>query len=132
MLQRTALVFLTLFLLACDESVPGGEITIRNDILDKEFNSFSIDQVKTSDGSKLFSASLVPGKEIALPYKNITDFRITRHYDKFSRVYQVSCPPHFDKRLMMKLIDIHSNRLGGGCELARYGEIRGGITKWQD
>lgn len=58
-------------------------------------------------------------------------FRVTRRYEDFSRVYLVECPEGMNKAVMMKLIDIHSNRLGGGCVLAKRGEIRGGSTRWE-
>ncbi len=117
---------------ACsDPKVPGGRITIRNDVLDKTYNTFTVDEVMAGGGSAGFRRTLAPGEQVTLPQKNVTSFRVTRRYEDFSRVYVVDCPEGMDRAVMMKLIDIHSNRLGGGCVLAKRGETRGGSTRWE-
>lgn len=126
-------VLMIFFYIGCSEpDVPGGRITIRNDILDKTYNEFTIDEVIAGGGLAGFRHSLSPGQEVTLPQKHVTSLRITRRYEDFSRVYVVECPPDMHKAVLMKLIDVHSNRLGGGCVLAKRGEIRKGVTRWEE
>lgn len=128
-------IFLLMILVSCAvEKTPGGEITIRNDILDKEFNSFSIDQVITSKGAAPYSKILHPSNEIVLPFKNITSFRVVRRYEDHSKVYIVKCPSNHDEKVLMKLIDIHSNRIKGSCKLIKKGEMKvsGGLVRWEN
>ncbi len=116
----------------CSEpEVPGGRITIRNDVLDKTFNAFTIDEVLAGGGSAGFRRTLKPGESATIPVTHVTSFRVTRRYEDYSRVYVVECPDDMNRAVLMKLIDIHSNRLGGGCVLAKRGETRGGTTRWE-
>lgn len=124
--------FLFLFLLACEEKVPGGEISIRNDILDKEYNSFVIDKLVSKNGALPFKKILRPGDVVVLPYKDIRKMRFSRRYEDHSKVYEVECPTNFDSKITLKLIDVHSNRMGGGCVLRKRGEMStGGLVKWE-
>lgn len=116
----------------CSEpQVPGGEITFQNDILDKEYNSFRVDEVVTGAGLSGFSRTLVPGKRVTLPLKHISSMRITRQYQDHAKVYIVECPADFDRKVTIKLIDVHTNRMKGGCVLAKKGERRGGSIQWE-
>ena len=122
------------FILACSEpSVVGGRIVVRNDVLDKQYNSFQVDLVRTSSGLQSYRKDLTPGDEVALPYKNIKSFRVTRRYADHTNIYHVSCPSNFDVEVQMKLIDIHTNRLQAGCVLSKKGQrSRSGIVRWED
>lgn len=131
-MRLRSIFFLCFFLLACDEKVPGGAISIRNDIQDKEFNSFRIDQVRTKAGAVLFSQTLHPGDEVSLPYKGIRSFTLTRQYSDHANVYVVSCPPEFSSKVTMKLIDIHLGKVPGGCSLSKTGKMKDGFTRWDD
>ena len=124
---------LILFVSGCgDEEVPGGQITIQNDILDKEFNSFTVDSVTTVSGATGYRKTLKPGERSTIPHKNITGLRFTRRYKDHSKIYLVTCPAEFKARTTVKLIDVHSNRLRGGCVLSRYGTMNeGGFMRWE-
>ena len=113
------------------EKIPGGRLVIRNDILDKQFNTFTIDELLTSSGRGDFRKTLRPGDEITVPQKHVLSLRFTRRYEDHSKVYIVRCPEELDEEVRMKLIDVHLNRLSGGCVLSRRGEIRGGTTVWE-
>lgn len=113
------------------ESVPGGQVTIRNDLQDKSFTSFTIDQISTKQGSKVFARALQPGQQVTLPYKDLRQFRLVRPYGDYSRVYVVQCPSGFDEKVTMKLIDIHTDKIAGGCALAKYGKLKNGFVKWE-
>lgn len=127
------LLLVAVCLAACgDPEVPGGEITIQNHILDKHYNSFVIDRVITKRGMTAFRKTLKPNEQIVLPYKGISSMRFTRKYEDHSRVYVVHCPSDFNKKVMMKLIDVHTNRLRGGCKLTKRGKKEeGGYVRWE-
>lgn len=134
--MKTTLPLFQIFvflLLGCSDPVkPGGEITIRNDILDKEFNVIRVDQISTKGGLKGAAFVIKPGEQKVLPYKNIRKMRFSRKYKDHTNVYEVSCPKDFDKQISINLIDVHSNRIRGGCELVRRGAIDiGGFTHWE-
>jgi hypothetical protein len=125
------LLHVMLFCACSGEKVPGGRIVVRNDIMDKEYNSFVVDKVISSRGMTPFSKTLNPGEESLIPFSNIISMRFTRRYEDFSRVYVVRCPRDADTAVTMKLIDVHTNRLAGGCVLEKRGVLnRAGIMKW--
>lgn len=115
-----------------EKEVPGGELTIQNDILDKEFNSFSIDSVVTKTGATGYRKVLKPGERATIPHPSVVSFRLMRKYSDHTKVYHASCPKNFNKQITVKLIDVHTNRIAGGCELTRRGRISsGGILEWE-
>lgn len=119
--------------LACsDPVVPGGKITVRNDILDKEYNVIRVDQISTNSGGGGGSFSIKPGEGKLLPYKHIRKMRFSRKYKDHTNVYMVECPKDFDKEISINLIDVHTNRIRGGCELIKRGTVdEGGYTHWE-
>lgn len=134
--QNWIFLLILALLLACwgcrGKHVEGGRITVRNDVLDKEFNSFQIDNLLTNKGQVSYRAELKPGEEVVLPFKNITGLRFKRRYSDHFKVYEVTCPANFNQAVTMKLIDVHTNRLQAGCELRRRGVMSiGGLVKWE-
>lgn len=126
-------IFLAIFVLtSCTEKhVEGGEITVRNDILDKDYNSFVVDQVVTTKGAVSYAKELKPNNQVVLPFKHISQLRFYRRYEDHTKVYLVSCPSDFSTAITMKLIDVHTNKLGGGCKLNKRGVMsKGGFVKW--
>jgi len=100
---------LALFLVACaGDNVPAGRILVKNDSQDREYN------VITVSGGGSF-ASLKPGERFLLP-KGIKSFSVQRRYRDYTRAYSVNCPPLGDQGISMRLIDIHVNRMPGGCK----------------
>ncbi|MFN8391507.1 MAG: hypothetical protein U0136_14560 [Bdellovibrionota bacterium] len=131
-LRRSLLLATAFFFTTCSEpDVPGGSITIRNDILDKEYNSFVVDDILAGGALTGQRIVLRPGEEVTLEQKGISSLRFTRRYSDHSNIYVVDCPKGFHKAVTMKLIDVHSNRLGGGCKLVRKGESRNGSVTWE-
>ncbi len=124
---------LVLLSVSCSkEKIPGGRIIVRNDILDKEYNVFFVDQIVSANGMVPFRKSLSPGEQFTLPYKNIRKLRFIRQYADHAKVYQVTCPASLQVEVVMKLIDVHTNRLGGGCSLTKRGTMnKGGIVTWE-
>lgn len=124
-----------IFLLLCSckgQEIAGGQITVRNDVMDKEFNSFQVDQLVTGKGVVSYRAELKPGDEVVLPFKGITELRFKRRYADHQKVYEVTCPRDFNQAVTMKLIDVHTNRLQGGCALRRRGVMSlGGLVRWE-
>ncbi len=121
-------------LVACSgDTVPPGRVLIRNDILDKEHNSYVIDQVVTSAGLMPFRMTLKPMQKVLLPYKEIKSLRFARAYQDYTAVYEVRCPGKPDQAgFLLKLIDIHLNRMSGGCQLKRKGKTSHGKTEWDE
>ena len=120
-----------LLLAACHNASSDGAMVIRNDIQDSECNQITIDEVQTSAGKIAFRKILSPGEEVAMPAKIIKRFTVTRNYKDLGKVYVVTCPAKAEP-ILIKLIDIHLNRLPGGCILTRVGEKKGGIIRWSD
>ena len=115
------------------DPAPKGFYVVRNDIMDKEFNTVIVDQVTAGSALTSFSATLTPGKEIKIPYRRVTGLRFTRRYRDFSRVYLVKCPAESEAGVTLKLIDVHLNRLGGGCFLQKKGERKAsGSIEWEE
>lgn len=90
------------------DTAPPGQIKVKNDSRDREYNIISV-----SGGGA--SASLRPGQSLVLP-KGTRSFSVERRYEKFTRYYSVSCPALKDDGIIVKLIDIHVNRIRGGCK----------------
>lgn len=101
------LLLLLLAFVACEESVPDGRIRFKNDSQDSEFNV-----VDVSAGGAV--VSLKPGESILLPPRT-SSISVSRQYRDYVRRYQVSCPYNLKKGITMKLIDVHLNRIAGGC-----------------
>jgi hypothetical protein len=135
MIKRLKKIFviITLFLSACSEpEVPGGEITVINGILDKEYNSYVIDQLMLERGATSYSVVVKPNQRVVIPYKNIRSMRFTRDYKDYSMIYIVECPPGFNKKIIVQLIDVHTNKVGGGCKLVKRGKREeGSWVKWE-
>ena len=109
---------------ACGEEVKGGEITIRNDIMDDEYNSFVVDQIKTATGMKGTSKTLKPGQEFKIPAKKITGMRFTRRYKDHSKVYVIKCPADADRRVTIKMLDVHTKKVSGDCVIINTGRTK--------
>jgi hypothetical protein len=98
-----------LFLAGCvGEKAPPGQIVVKNDSQDRSFNVITV-------SGRGVSASLKPGERITLPPGTQT-FSVQRRYRDYVRSYSVVCPALGDKGIFVKLIDIHVNRIAGGCK----------------
>lgn len=100
------IVLITL-LCGCSEPVPDGRILVKNDSQDREYNVISV------SGNGAYK-SLKPGEHFVLPSQT-TLFTVSRRYKDFTRSYTVRCPAVKGKGIYVKMIDIHVNRLSGGC-----------------
>lgn len=95
-------------------SVPEGRILIVNDSQDREFNI-----VKVSGGGT--SASLAPGESVLLS-KGTSNISFSRTYKDHTKYYRVTCPRKLGSGIVIKLIDVHTNRMPGGCETVDGGK----------
>jgi hypothetical protein len=102
---RTALLLLAGCL---GEKAPPGQIVVKNDSQDRSYN------VITVSGGGLIG-SLSPGERLTLPVGTRT-FSVERRYKDYVRSYAVACPDLGQKGIFVKLIDIHVNRIAGGCK----------------
>ncbi len=101
----------TLAAIACaacsGDRAPAGRIMVKNDSQDREFNVISV-----SGGG--VSSSLRPGERVTLP-PSTRAFSVQRRYRDYTRSYTVECPAPGTRGIFIKLIDIHVNRIAGGC-----------------
>jgi hypothetical protein len=96
-------------LIACfGENVPPGRILVKNDSRDREYNVI----VVSAGGS---SRALKPTEKFLLP-PGTRSFSVSRQYKEYTRRYSVSCPPLGEQGIVVKTIDIHLNRIQGGCK----------------
>jgi hypothetical protein len=108
-LTRTLLItFAALTVVACEKSVPNGRIRIKNDSQDREYNV-----VEVSGGSR--SCTLAPREHCLLP-EGTQSISFSRRYKDYTRHYHVSCPRFRGPGFTIKLIDVHLNRMRGGCK----------------
>jgi hypothetical protein len=130
--MKSAKIIICLFviLLSCNSSSREAEIKIRNDIQDSEYNKITIEEIRHAGGTALNKYNLTPGNEIALPYKRITQLKVSREYKDYTSIYEVTCPAQ-KKAAIIKLIDIYLNRMPSGCRLSKAGEQRGGVVVWK-
>lgn len=90
------------------DSVPDGRILIKNDSQDREFNVISV------LGGGMYSI-LRPGERVLLP-PGTQSFTAQRRYETFTRRYSVWCPKLEGDGIVIKMIDMHSNRMPAGCK----------------
>ena len=81
---------------------------VKNDSQDRSYN------VITVSGGGAYGA-LKPGEKIILP-SGTKNFSVERRYKDYTRSYSVVCPPLSGRGILVKLIDIHVNRIAGGCK----------------
>ncbi len=112
--------------------VPPGQVLIRNDILDREFNEVVIDQVGVRSGGVPFRKVLKPGERSLLNVKGVTRMRFSRKYRDHTNVYHVQCPGRTTEGILIKLIDVHTGRLPGGCSLDKKGKLVQGVMEWDE
>jgi hypothetical protein len=103
-----ALAVVVLLLGCRGENVPAGRILVKNDSQDREYNVITV-----SGGGSY--ASLRPGERFLLPH-GVRSFSVQRRYRDYTRAYTVNCPPLGQQGISMRLIDIHVNRMPGGCK----------------
>lgn len=112
MLRSRIIRYFTLIFLLClfgcrGEKVPDGRIMIKNDTRDSTYNVIRV----SASG---LDASLKPGEKVLLPRSSLT-FTVSRQYQDYVRSYTVQCPQQNGKGIVIKMIDIHVNRIAGKC-----------------
>ena len=108
-LIRVALCVLTVMSVGClGDNVPDGRILVKNDSQDSEFNVISV----LGNGKY---AILKPGERVLLP-PGTRSITATRRYATFTRRYSVACPKIEGPGIVIKMIDMHTNRMPAGCK----------------
>ncbi len=106
------IALLVLPLMGCSrDQAPAGRIMVKNDSQDSEYNVISV-----SGGG--MSVYLKPGERVVLPASTRT-LSVQRRYKDYTRSYSVECPQPGARGIFIKLIDIHVNRIAGGCKTTR-------------
>ena len=112
MIVRFVVFFVFVCILTgCDilgESVPDGRILIKNDSQDREYNV-----LKGYGGGVSFA--LKPGETKLLPGRT-TRISFRRDYKDYTRTYEVTCPDNIKRGITIKLLDVHLDRMSGGCQ----------------
>jgi hypothetical protein len=90
------------------ERVPDGQILVKNDSQDREFNIIAV------YGNGAY-AVLKPGERMLLP-PNTRSFSASRRYATYTRRYSVACPKIEGQGVVIKMIDMHTNRMPAGCK----------------
>ncbi|MEY4668670.1 MAG: hypothetical protein RL518_1369 [Pseudomonadota bacterium] len=90
------------------ENVPNGQILVKNDSQDREFNVIAV------YGNGAY-AVLKPGERVLLP-PNTRAFSASRRYATYTRRYSVACPKIEGRGIVIKMIDMHTNRMPAGCK----------------
>jgi hypothetical protein len=90
------------------DSVPDGRILVKNDSQDSEFNVISV----LGNGRY---AILKPGERVLLP-AGTRSLTATRRYATYTRRYSVACPKIEGPGIVIKMIDMHTNRMPAGCK----------------
>ncbi len=113
-----AFAVLMVCLPACstDEPVPYGRIRIKNDLNDRGYN-----QIVVSAGSSTYT---LDSKESVLLPPGVTSIVFNRRYFEFLNRYEVECPANIKEGITIKLVDVHFNRIAGGCETVRTQKTR--------
>ena len=107
--RALALTILALGLLGClGERVPDGQILVKNDSQDREFNVIAV------YGNGAYGV-LKPGERMLLP-PNTRSFSASRRYATYTRRYSVACPKLEGQGIVIKMIDMHTNRMPAGCK----------------
>lgn len=90
------------------DNVPDGRILVKNDSQDREFNVIAV----LGNGKY---AILKPGDRVLLP-PGTRSFTATRRYSTYTRRYSVACPTIEGGGVVIKMIDMHTNRMPAGCK----------------
>jgi hypothetical protein len=90
------------------DRVPNGQILVKNDSQDREFNVIAV------YGNGAYGV-LKPGERMLLP-PNTRSFSASRRYATFTRRYSVACPKIEGQGIVIKMIDMHTNRMPAGCK----------------
>lgn len=106
------LVLINLLSGCLGDSVPNGRILVKNTSEDKTYNV-----VEVSAGGR--SYSLRPGDKALLP-KGVSTIYFSREYADHTKRYTVQCPSNPTNGITMKLLDVHLNRIAGGCKTTKY------------
>ncbi len=104
------LVILVLALAGCDAfvRVPEGRIRIKNDFSGSQFSTFRVSGGGASYSLKAGEAALLP--------MGTTSISFNYPGRDGQRSYRVQCPGGKRSGFTIKVLDVHSNRLPGGCE----------------
>jgi hypothetical protein len=97
-------------LAACDliTPVPAGRIRFKNDLSGEEYSTIRVSAGGRTTVLKAGAGELLPS--------GTTDISVSYQGPKALRQYRVQCPRLLTSGITIRLIDIHSNRIAGGCE----------------
>ena len=108
-MRALAVTVIILGIVGClGDRVPDGQILVKNDSQDREFNVIAV------YGNGAYGV-VKPGERMLLP-PNTRSFSASRRYATFTRRYSVACPKIEGQGIIIKMIDMHTNRMPAGCK----------------
>ena len=109
LIRALTISLLVLGALGClGDNVPEGQILVKNDSQDREFNVIAV------YGNGAYKV-LKPGERFLLP-ADTRSFTASRRYATYTRRYSVACPKIEGQGIVIKMIDMHTNRMPAGCK----------------
>ena len=112
------------------------ELSLHNEFRpdDRDGAILQIEEGRSVESPKSkFSSAVHPGKTIQVTRGNVTSFLVVWPFERHKLKYEVICPADKPGSATVTLVQIHDNKLPGGCEVSRMGHWskRAGI-KWTD
>lgn len=116
------------------ESACAAVVTVINDLREDEpGHTLKVDYVRLRGVVLPIRIEVAPRSSVLVTKRDISSLRITRIYDRKRLVFEVSCPVGKAEEVQLKLLDVWSNRMPGGCRLTRKGTWKPGTgTRWED
>ena len=112
-LSRLAAILCVLAVSGCEmgNDVPDGRIKVLNHLSGDQYSTLEV----SAGGSYVLKS-----KEWVLLPRGTTSIYFRYQGEKSTREYRVECPANPSRGITLKLIDVHSNRMPGGCETVWY------------
>ena len=90
-----------------EEPVPYGQVRVKNDFHGDEYTTVVVSAAGRS-------YTMEPGDRVLLP-QGVTTISFKYKQKNYTRYYTVECPRDLGAGINMKLLEVHVNKLDGGC-----------------
>ena len=116
------LIFSPIFIFSLNQA-QAIELTIVNDLKEYEQNrTLKIENAISVEAPKRkINFKLNPGEEKAITKGNVRSFVLSRNFTRHKIKYDVLCPKNAKGKHLVNLVQIHDNKIPGGCKLTRTG-----------
>lgn len=99
------------------------ELTIMNDLnIRDEGSVLQVDKAYSRESGKSpVKFEIRPGEHKRVTQGNVVSFIMTRIFPRHKLMYEIHCPKARDGQEVVTLLEIHENKLPGGCKVVRTG-----------